>query len=129
MYTSLNGNLAAYPADNWSVPVSLLLTFAVYGKLHTRVTCPGDFWHNSDPTIAMSTESITYLSDHPDLNLPISRNFDPNQLSMQQLCAWPTDGGSPHMNMGGYCRASIYNDTHCDPLVVFITSPGWLHIT
>lgn len=49
--------------------------------------------------------NITCVGTTPDLQLPIFENgFDPNQATMQELCAKPQYGGGlPGQHAGGYC--------------------------
>ena len=51
--------------------------------------------------------NITCVGQFPDLKLPILEDgFDPNQASMQQLCAKTRyGGGEPGHQVGGYCWA------------------------
>ncbi len=61
--------------------------------------------------------NITCLGSSYDLQLPVRRNgVDPNQFTMQQLCAKTTYGGAPNgQHLGGWCsRGLIYRDLELD---------------
>lgn len=49
--------------------------------------------------------NITCLGDGYDLTLPLDGDFDPNELTMEKLCADPQLGGSlPYRHIGGFGR-------------------------
>ncbi|KAL8731132.1 MAG: hypothetical protein Q9181_004415 [Wetmoreana brouardii] len=50
------------------------------------------------------TQNITCLGDHYDLALPMIGDFNPNSLTMQQLCAKPAYGGHPDQSLNGWCQ-------------------------
>ena len=50
--------------------------------------------------------NITCVGDKYDLDLPMINGFNPNLLSMQQICALPQYGGMPDQHIGGWCDAS-----------------------
>lgn len=53
---------------------------------------------------------ITCLGEQYDLTLPSEGDFDPNRLTMQQLCADPQlGGGLPNQHLGGQCRYDSQN--------------------
>ena len=59
---------------------------------------------NFDPAEADPRNNITCLGDKPDLQLPVFHGFDPNQVTMQKLCAKPQyNGGRRGEHAGGYC--------------------------
>ncbi|KAF6234114.1 hypothetical protein HO173_007533 [Letharia columbiana] len=58
---------------------------------------------NLDPANADPTNNITCVGDKYDLDLPISAGFNPNTVSMQQLCAKTQfGGGPPGQHVGGW---------------------------
>lgn len=59
---------------------------------------------NFDPAKAKPWHNITCLGTNYDLTLPIIDGFNPNEVSMQRLCAKPQyDGGLPGQHLGGRC--------------------------
>ena len=49
--------------------------------------------------------NISCIGDQYGLNLPMINGFDPNLLTMQQLCALPQYGGQSNLHIGGWCDA------------------------
>ena len=49
--------------------------------------------------------NISCIGDQYGLNLPMINGFDPNLLTMQQLCALPQYGGQENLHIGGWCDA------------------------
>lgn len=77
-----------------------------------------------DPALADPTGNITCLGDRYALGLPVVDGFNPNEVSMQKLCAKPQyNGGLPGEHLGGWCL-----QTTPAPMltgqVVFDTSAG-----
>lgn len=71
---------------------------------------------NFDPAEANPAWNITCLGSSYDYPLPKQGDFDPNTLTMQQLCAKPQYGGAgPGQHIGGVCLGDD---------IVFDTSPG-----
>ncbi|KAL8692232.1 MAG: hypothetical protein Q9218_002708 [Villophora microphyllina] len=59
---------------------------------------------NIDPAQADPRGQITCLGDSYPLKLPMIGDFDPNRLTMQQICAKTQyHGGPPGQHIGGYC--------------------------
>ena len=78
---------------------------------------------NFDPAEADPRNNITCLGNNPDLQLPILNGFDPNQVTMQKLCAKPQyNGGPPGEHAGGYCIDPPY--TYHIGEVAFDMSPA-----
>ena len=69
---------------------------------------------NFDPSKADPYMNITCLGDKFPFLLPVEPGFDPNQKSMQQICAKPQfNGGEPFQHLGGYCwNARQWNTNH-----------------
>lgn len=60
---------------------------------------------NADPTL-----NISCIGDRYDSELPISAGFNPNEVSMQQLCAKTEfNGGQPGQHIGGWCNWSRHH--------------------
>ncbi|MCJ1279855.1 hypothetical protein MMC21_007679 [Puttea exsequens] len=58
---------------------------------------------NFDPALADPRGSLTCLGDWYPLILPVVGIFNPNLVTMQQLCAKPQyNGGQPGQHMGGW---------------------------
>ena len=49
--------------------------------------------------------NISCIGDQYGLDLPMINGFNPNLLTMQQLCAMPQYGGQPNQHIGGWCDA------------------------
>ncbi|KAI4180916.1 MAG: hypothetical protein L6R41_006942 [Letrouitia leprolyta] len=63
---------------------------------------------NFDPAQADPRKNITCVGDSYDLSLPILGEFNPNLLTMQQLCAKPQFGGGlPERHVGGWCNRRV----------------------
>ncbi|KAL8731381.1 MAG: hypothetical protein Q9166_003473 [cf. Caloplaca sp. 2 TL-2023] len=63
---------------------------------------------NFDPALANSRNNITCVGKGYDLELLIIGDFNPNTLTMQQLCAKPQYGGGlPDQHVGGWCERWI----------------------
>ena len=61
-------------------------------------------WENYNPERANPLRNITCLGDSLDLRLPMLGDFDPNQVSVQKICAKTQyNGGEPDQHAGGYC--------------------------
>lgn len=59
---------------------------------------------NFDPAFADPRGNITCLGTSYELRLPTWDGFNPNEYTMQQLCAKPQYGGNPPgRNLGAYC--------------------------
>ncbi|MCJ1278707.1 hypothetical protein MMC21_006524 [Puttea exsequens] len=59
---------------------------------------------NFDPAEANPKGNITCLGDSYDVELPAQPHFNPNVVTMQQLCAKPQyGGGSRGQHLGGWC--------------------------
>ena len=59
---------------------------------------------NFDPALADPRWNLTCLGDSYPLNLPMIGAFNPNLVTMQQLCAKPQyNGGQPGQHIGGWC--------------------------
>ena len=59
---------------------------------------------NFDPALADPRGNLTCLGNQYPLILPIIGEFNPNLVTMQQLCAKPQyDGGEPGQHVGGWC--------------------------
>ena len=59
---------------------------------------------NFDPALADPGKNLTCLGDSYPLDLPIIGDFNPNLVTMQQLCAKPQyRGGQPGQHIGGWC--------------------------
>ncbi|MCJ1273116.1 hypothetical protein MMC21_000905 [Puttea exsequens] len=57
-----------------------------------------------DPATANPEGNITCIGDSYPLLLPVVGNFNPNQVTMQQLCAKPQyNGGQRGQHIGGWC--------------------------
>lgn len=65
--------------------------------LHTLLQC-------STALCQFPTQRISCVGDHYDLALPKIGDFDPNQLTMQQLCVKPEYGGNPQHSLNGWCQ-------------------------
>lgn len=66
---------------------------------------------NLIPANADPTNNITCVGDKYDLDLPISAGFNPNTVSMQQLCAKTQfGGGPPGQHVGGWCQWGRYSN-------------------
>lgn len=64
----------------------------------------GTIAENFDPAQADPRKSITCVGSSYDLNLPNLGDFNPNLLTMQQLCPKPQFGGGlPERHVGGWC--------------------------
>ncbi|KAL8853905.1 MAG: hypothetical protein Q9221_001212 [Calogaya cf. arnoldii] len=60
---------------------------------------------NFDPSLADPRGNITCVGNSYDLELPVIGDFNPNRLTMQQLCAKPQYGGGlPGQHVGGWCE-------------------------
>ena len=60
---------------------------------------------NFNPSLANAYHNITCVGDHYNLQLPVQEGWDPNEKSMQQLCAKPQyDGGLEGQHVGGWCN-------------------------
>ena len=60
---------------------------------------------NFDPAQADPHYNISCLGTSYDLQLPSSPGFDPNEVTMQRLCAKPQfNGGKPYQHLGGWCN-------------------------
>lgn len=63
---------------------------------------------NFDPAEADPSGNITCLGDSYAINLPVIAGFNPNLVTMQQLCAKPQyNGGRPGQHVGGWCAPTI----------------------
>lgn len=78
----------------------------------------------------VDTDAITYLGDSYDLALPAGSHtgFNPNEVSMQQLCAQSPYGERSRQHIGGFCSLggsealrrfafSISPQSHVHPLL------------
>ena len=80
---------------------------------------------NFNPAEANPEFNITCVGDHSNIQLPIVNRmmpteFDPNEFSMQQLCAKPQYGGGERFqHIGGYCLPQ----TRGHGLIAFDRSP------
>lgn len=71
---------------------------AVYDPTQPHTT------ENLDPAEADPSGNITCLGDRYAIDLPIIAGFNPNEVTMQQLCAKPQyNGGNPGEHVGGWC--------------------------
>ena len=79
---------------------------------------------NFDPAEANPEGRITCLGDSYPLQLPAQPHFNPNHLSMQQLCAKPQYGGGLRgQHLGGWCYSGPpLSDSPQRGVVVFDTS-------
>ncbi|KAL8895582.1 MAG: hypothetical protein Q9192_003547 [Flavoplaca navasiana] len=60
---------------------------------------------NFNPALADPRGNITCVGNSYDLELPVIGDFNPNGLTMQQLCAKPQYGGGlPGQHVGGWCE-------------------------
>ncbi|KAL9032805.1 MAG: hypothetical protein Q9180_006298, partial [Flavoplaca navasiana] len=60
---------------------------------------------NFNPALADPRGNITCVGNSYDLELPVIGDFNPNELTMQQLCAKPQYGGGlPGQHVGGWCE-------------------------
>ncbi|KAL8999824.1 MAG: hypothetical protein Q9169_001364 [Polycauliona sp. 2 TL-2023] len=60
---------------------------------------------NFDPALADPRGNITCVGNSYDLELPVIGAFNPNELTMQQICAKPQYGGGlPGQHVGGWCE-------------------------
>ena len=60
---------------------------------------------NFDPARANPVRNVTCLGDSLDLELPMIGSFNPNQVTMQKLCAKPQyNGGARGQHAGAYCH-------------------------
>ena len=66
---------------------------------------------NLDPANTDPANKITCVGDKYDLDVPISASFNPNNVSMRQLCATTQfGGGPPGQRIGGRCQWSRYSN-------------------
>jgi len=81
----------------------LFYVFGVYAGSE-KSSSPGKRTFNGYPR-----RNITCLGSSYDLQLPIrSDGFNPNELTMQQLCAKTVYGGAPlGQNLGGWCSKGL----------------------
>ena len=64
-------------------------------------------YENFDPAEANPAENITCLG-YSDIVLPVFSDWNPNDYSLQQLCAKPQFGGlGRRMHLGGFCYGSF----------------------
>ena len=81
---------------------------------------------NTNPAIADPQGNLTCLGDHYAIGLPVQEDFDPNQSTMQQLCAKTQyNGGPPGQHVGAWC-SSVFSSYHraYQRRVVFDSSPS-----
>ena len=123
--------LSSILGDNFPI-VLLFISF------HTLISSAAYDWRrpyqteNFDPAEADPLGNITCLGDSYPLDLPVQGNFNPNEVSMQILCAKPQyNGGRPGQHAGGFCMYPAANTSRRgDPLtpnngaVGFDTSDG-----
>ena len=59
---------------------------------------------NFDPTQANPVRNVTCIGDSLDLQIPMIGGFNPNQVTLQKLCAKPQyNGGARGQHAGAYC--------------------------
>lgn len=59
---------------------------------------------NFDPSQANSHQNISCVGGHYALTLPEQQDWNPNERTMQQICAKPQyNGGPPGQHVGGWC--------------------------
>ena len=77
---------------------------------------------NFDPALADPKGNVTCFGESYDLKLPSWDGLNPNELSMQELCAKTQYGGAPPgQNIGAYCY--YLNSTDPCPRIMFDPTP------
>lgn len=95
---SLLTSLQKMQAPLFLISLCFLLVSAVFDPNHPHQT------KNFDPAEADPSGNITCLGDRYGIDLPIIAGFDPNLVTMQELCAKPQyNGGLPGQHVGAWC--------------------------
>ena len=80
---------------------------------------------NFDPAEADPRSNISCFGDNYAIDLPMVGGFNPNLVSMQQLCVKPQyEGGQVNQHVGGWCAPTYSRGQGSQRKVVFDQSPG-----
>ena len=100
------------------ISLCFLLVSAVYDPNQPHQT------ENFDPAEADPQGNITCLGDRYGIDLPIITGFNPNLVTMQELCAKPQyNGGLPGQHVGVWC-APIMSQRGQPRRLAYDPSPG-----
>ena len=80
---------------------------------------------NFDPAEADPRGNMSCFGSGYAVKLPMVGDFNPNLVSMQQLCVKPQyNGGQPNQHVGGWCSPTYSHRQRFRRKVVFDQSPG-----